>query len=198
MIGAIILYAGNENDYLLSFGKWLRCNGSQISRKIYSKLFSVVGIRHGSGDGKSTFHLPDFRHRFPRGTNTTSEYGLVDEKQHHALSADQLPLHQHQMDTMKMSEAEKHIHTVNERGQIHSIGVKSERRYYNYGQYEFNAVTDHSSTLLTSTTVRGISLNDNGQHQHAINAEPIQSTGNGTQFEIFPPYINVEYLIYTG
>jgi len=46
---------------------WLLCNGAQISRTTYAKLFAAIGTAHGSGNGSSTFHLPDLRGRFLRG-----------------------------------------------------------------------------------------------------------------------------------
>jgi len=46
---------------------WLKCNGAQVSRTTYSALFAAIGTTYGSGDGSTTFHLPDFRGVFPRG-----------------------------------------------------------------------------------------------------------------------------------
>lgn len=46
---------------------WLKCNGAQISRTTYSALFAAIGTTYGSGNGSTTFHLPDFRGLFPRG-----------------------------------------------------------------------------------------------------------------------------------
>lgn len=48
---------------------WLLCDGSTASRTTYSALFAAVGIAHGSGDGATTFHLPDLRGRFLRGAD---------------------------------------------------------------------------------------------------------------------------------
>lgn len=45
---------------------WLKCNGAAISRTSYSDLFSVIGTTYGTGDGSTTFNLPDFRGRFLR------------------------------------------------------------------------------------------------------------------------------------
>jgi microcystin-dependent protein len=50
---------------------YLLCNGSAVSRSTYSALFAVVGTAFGSGDGSTTFNLPDFRDRFPVGAGTT-------------------------------------------------------------------------------------------------------------------------------
>jgi microcystin-dependent protein len=46
---------------------WLLCDGSDVSRTTYSGLFAVVGTTHGSGNGVTTFSLPDYRGRFLRG-----------------------------------------------------------------------------------------------------------------------------------
>lgn len=46
---------------------WLLCDGSAISRTTYANLYSAIGVVWGSGDGSSTFHLPDLRGRFIRG-----------------------------------------------------------------------------------------------------------------------------------
>lgn len=45
----------------------LVADGSAISRVTYSKLFQVIGVRYGAGDGITTFNLPDMRGLVPRG-----------------------------------------------------------------------------------------------------------------------------------
>lgn len=47
---------------------WLLCDGSAVSRSTYSGLFAVIGTTYGSGDGSTTFNLPDLRQRFVLGT----------------------------------------------------------------------------------------------------------------------------------
>ena len=49
-------------------GGWLECNGAEVSRTAYSKLFSAIGTKYGSRDGSTTFNLPDFRSEFLRGS----------------------------------------------------------------------------------------------------------------------------------
>lgn len=39
---------------------WLFCDGSAISRTTYAALFAVIGTTYGSGDGTTTFNLPNF------------------------------------------------------------------------------------------------------------------------------------------
>jgi microcystin-dependent protein len=38
---------------------WLRCDGSNVSRTSYADLFSLIGVTYGSGDGSTTFTLPN-------------------------------------------------------------------------------------------------------------------------------------------
>lgn len=54
---------------------WLPCNGQKVSRTTYANLFSVIGTTYGSGDGSTTFTLPNLHHRFLEGTTTASEVG---------------------------------------------------------------------------------------------------------------------------
>lgn len=46
---------------------WLEMAGAAISRTTYANLFAVIGVKYGNGNGATTFNLPDFRGRFPRG-----------------------------------------------------------------------------------------------------------------------------------
>lgn len=46
---------------------WLECDGSAVSRTTYADLFTAIGVTYGSGDGSTTFNVPDIRGRFVRG-----------------------------------------------------------------------------------------------------------------------------------
>jgi microcystin-dependent protein len=50
---------------------WLLCDGSAVSRTSYAGLFSAIGTTYGTGDGTTTFNLPDCRGYFLRGLNTS-------------------------------------------------------------------------------------------------------------------------------
>ena len=50
---------------------FLLCNGAAVSRTTYSALYAVLGTTFGSGDGSTTFNLPDYRDRMPIGAGTT-------------------------------------------------------------------------------------------------------------------------------
>lgn len=52
---------------------WLAANGSAVSRTTYAELFALIGVIYGSGDGSTTFALPDLRGYFVRGAGTNSD-----------------------------------------------------------------------------------------------------------------------------
>jgi len=60
--GMIINYAGATAPT-----GYLECNGSAISRTIYATLFNAIGTTYGTGDGSTTFNIPDLRGYFVRG-----------------------------------------------------------------------------------------------------------------------------------
>ena len=71
-IGTVIAFAGNPNDAPAGY---LPCGGGEASRTDYAKLFAVIGITYGAGDGKTTFNLPDLRNRFIMGNGSNNAVG---------------------------------------------------------------------------------------------------------------------------
>lgn len=47
-------------------GRWLFCDGREISRADYTELFEAIGTTYGEGDGTTTFNIPDRRGYFGR------------------------------------------------------------------------------------------------------------------------------------
>jgi hypothetical protein len=61
-------------DYKISAVKtdhdnWLICDGRELKRDEYPKLFEIIGTECGEGDGNSTFNLPDCRNKTIWGAN---------------------------------------------------------------------------------------------------------------------------------
>lgn len=46
---------------------YLKANGAAVSRTTYAALFAAIGTTFGTGDGSTTFNLPDLRGEFLRG-----------------------------------------------------------------------------------------------------------------------------------
>lgn len=68
--GTIIHYAGRTVP-----SGWLICNGANVSRTNYAALFAAIGGFYGTGDGVTTFGLPNLNGRFLESTTSTSEVG---------------------------------------------------------------------------------------------------------------------------
>ena len=60
--GAIMHFAMNSAPT-----GWLKANGANVSRTTYAALFAAIGTTFGTGDGSTTFTLPDLRGEFTRG-----------------------------------------------------------------------------------------------------------------------------------
>lgn len=64
-VGSIIISASNSN-----LDGFLICNGAAISRETYSNLFAAIGTTYGSGDGSTTFNVPNLTDKFIQGSGT--------------------------------------------------------------------------------------------------------------------------------
>lgn len=90
---------------------WLYCNGQAVSRTDYSALFTMIGIQYGTGDGSTTFNVPDLRGRTVAGIDDsaarlTSTYfgvsptlGANGGSESHTLVAAELASHTHSITT---------------------------------------------------------------------------------------------------
>lgn len=58
---------------------WLICNGAAVSRTTYANLYKAIGTLYGSGDGSTTFNLPNANGRFLECTTSTSSVGTKVE-----------------------------------------------------------------------------------------------------------------------
>lgn len=71
-VGTIVPYLGG-----VAPDGWLLCQGGLVKRTEYQALFNMIGTTYGSGDGSTTFKLPDLRGRFLEGAATTGTGHLL-------------------------------------------------------------------------------------------------------------------------
>ena len=86
--GAVMMYADNDAP-----SGWLECNGAAVSRTTYARLFALLGATFGSGDGSTTFNLPDMRGEFARGWDNGR--GIDPARAFGSAQADELEAHVH-------------------------------------------------------------------------------------------------------
>jgi len=65
-IGAIIQFAGSTIP-----NGWLICDGTAISRETYADLYTKIGTAYGTGDGSTTFNVPNFKGKVAVGYNSS-------------------------------------------------------------------------------------------------------------------------------
>lgn len=94
--GVVNIYAGTTAPT-----GWLICDGSAVSRTTYSTLFGVIGTAFGSGDGSTTFNLPNFKGRVPVGVDSNDadfdNIGETGGEKTHTLNVNEMPSHKHQL-----------------------------------------------------------------------------------------------------
>lgn len=90
---------------------YLIANGAAISRSTYSALFAAIGTTFGSGDGATTFNLPDMRNRMPVGSGSGFSLGsvggsadavVVSHTHSATFSGNALPAHAHTLNVWAM------------------------------------------------------------------------------------------------
>ena len=95
LIGGVIEYPSNKT---IPDG-WLECDGSAVSRTTYSELFAVIGTEFGSGDGSTTFNLPNMKGRVAVGLDTSdSDFNTIGKtggEKTHTLTELEMPKHWH-------------------------------------------------------------------------------------------------------
>lgn len=106
-VGTVVDYAGTSAP-----SKWLFCYGQNVSRTTYSDLFTALSTTYGTGDGSTTFGLPDLRGRVVAGKDDMGgtsanrltglsgglngdNLGASGGEEAHTLTTTEMPAHTH-------------------------------------------------------------------------------------------------------
>ena len=136
--GALTAFAGSSAPT-----GWLLCYGQAVSRATYAALFSVVGTTYGSGNGSTTFNIPDMRGRVPvaldnmGGTDAdrltvANTLGDTGGKEKHLLLVAEMPSHSHLAGLLAATSAGSHVHTLN----TLAIGNTGSTHSHDAGNYD--------------------------------------------------------------
>ena len=92
---------------------YLECNGAAVSRSTYAVLFAVIGTAYGTGNGSSTFNLPDLRGEFVRGFDNGR--GVDSGRSIASSQSSQFGQHNHNVSASSSSSVTDpgHKHTMN-------------------------------------------------------------------------------------
>jgi microcystin-dependent protein len=92
--GAMMAWSGSVIP-----NNWLLCDGSAVSRETYASLFAAIGTTYGSGNGTTTFNLPNLKGKTIVGLDgAQTEFDALGETggtKTHTLTASEMPSHTH-------------------------------------------------------------------------------------------------------
>ena len=118
---------------------WAAANGAAVSRTVtYGGLYSAIGTTWGTGDGSTTFNVPDLRGTFLRGTGTNGTYGTAVGQAVGTYAADTYLNH-------------SHTATSTDSGHTHSYS-----NFQGPGGNGYGAGTQTSQTIQTGTGTANI------------------------------------------
>jgi microcystin-dependent protein len=213
--GSVQMFAGST----IPTG-WLLCDGrsTAISRTTYAALFAAIGTTYGSGDGSTTFNLPDMRSRMPIGAGTGT--GLTNRTlggtgggETKVINSANLPTHTHTIDhdhpaTSSGTESADHAHSGSTGGvsanHSHAVGFNFIARAAGSSAF---AGSDGAFTFSMNSGLQsadhGHSFSTGGRntaHSHSTDlANFTGSSGNGgfanTALDVVNPFLGLNFII---
>lgn len=194
-VGALAPFAGATAP-----AGWILCYGQNISRTSYPELFTVLNaasLPYGSGDGSTTFALPDLRGRVIAGkddmggsaaSRLTASYfgtsaatlGAVGGLESNTLSISQIPSHDH---AVYLKDPGHDHDFIASRSNTTAQGVVS------------ITVGTAVSTGQTTTEFTGITI---GSVNGVANDNKTASAGSNTAHNNMQPTIILNWIIFAG
>lgn len=188
--GTVASFAGDNAP-----AGWLLCDGRAVSRTTYARLFAAIDVKHGAGDGSTTFGLPDCRGRVPLGldnlggvsanrvTATAADtVGGTGGTETVALTTAQMPTHTHT--------GPSHTHTVDP---TPTVSTSNGSHAHSAGTYTAANVYDLANDVPVNGTaerarktgrnedfpITGVSGTEPA-HAHTVDIAPFASAASGT------------------
>lgn len=196
-IGAVFPFSGSvvPAGYLL-------CDGQAVSRTVYADLFATIGTIYGSGDGATTFNVPDMRDQFVRGKSDSRQIGSTQASAFgahiHPVSD---PGHAHtQLAHDHTLTTSAHGHGITDPGHNHAVNAGSVEGGSNW---TLQSSVGISGPVSTSSNVTGISVQAAGGLSGTTDSKQPSIIANTTgvavgatgEAETRPQNIAMNYLI---
>jgi microcystin-dependent protein len=178
--GMVMLWGGAGGGSIPAGYLW--CDGSAVSRTTYAALFAAISTYYGSGNGTTTFNLPNLKGRVPIGYDPADGnfdgLGKSGGEKTHTLTIGEMPSHDHG-DT---SSDGTHSHGIPFQWAGTTTATGSAQRVT-----DINNLTGGGGTSETGNTTSATSA-----HSHNIPAQ-----GGGGAHNNLQPYTTLIYIIKT-
>lgn len=209
----------------------LVCNGQAVSRTDYADLFNwatdqgLMGSLFGTGDGSTTFNVPDVRDRFLAASGGSLSHGSTGGAAQRTLTQNELPSHSH---TVTVQQHAGHGHSLSVSGSTNSAGSHTHsgstdsagsHSGHNSGSRNVASALQGSQDFFFSVAnttqnsngghTHGMDLNSAGGHTHTVSVDgdvgqsaamshtaTAGNAGNGQAFDQRPPWVAVSVLIW--
>ena len=190
------------------------CQGQAISRTTYADLFAVLSTTWGSGDGSSTFNLPNLKGKIPVGLDAAqTEFASLTQtggEKAHQITTSEMPGHTHTINHDHPNTAttsDSHNHTIP--NHAHVVGFRAVATSENTGSSD--KVTDMYNARGNGANTNSATMASNGgggatstdAHSHTVDI-PLFSgssgaaggaTGLGDAHQNLQPYVVMNYII---
>jgi|LakMenEpi03Aug12_release.lakeMendotaPanAssembly.Ray.scaffolds.fasta_scaffold92035_4 microcystin-dependent protein len=182
-VGGLMPYAGATSPE-----GWLLCNGAAVSRTTYANLFALIGTTYGSGDGTTTFNVPDMRSRMPIGAGsgtglTTRALAATGGAESVVIASGNLPTHVHSIDPTNTTSGNMSVDHAHGMEHYHSNFNTLLNGAHAHGVYFVTDAASGTARARVSSTGSSISngaVVGSDEHVHGMSRTyTMQETGYG-------------------
>jgi microcystin-dependent protein len=169
---------------------WLLADGTAVDRTVYAALFGVIGTIYGTGDGSTTFNVPNMSGRVAVGVGSYTDpvSGAITRSlaqsagaEKHIITPNEGPSHTHVQSP--------HTHSVTDPGHFHTVsadlspsgGLTALQGTQNGSGFATNFNTNSKTTGVTVNSTTAVNLDAGADYPH-----------NNMQ-----PYLGLNYIIKT-
>lgn len=128
---------------------WLECNGAAVSRSTYATLFAAIGTTWGTGNGSTTFNVPDCRGEWVRGWDNSR--GVDSGRGIATAQSDQNKQHNHSVSITDPG----HVHRVRVGTSGSGGGNVSDRDSQSPGSYVTGQIESSTTGISASAANSG-------------------------------------------
>jgi microcystin-dependent protein len=163
---------------------WLLCDGREVSRATYDRLYAAIGTTYGAGNGTTTFNLPDPRGRYVAGAAPNDAALALGYK---GGSTNPVTSHNHPdiTFTVKQNAHEHKVISTNGDAEYMEFVIRnylatgsqefqSKSVTYNYGGWPVNSYLKAASSTATNQATK-ISIPNSGSNTNHANWAPYQT-----------------------
>lgn len=173
--GTIIMYVSD----LLPAG-FLLCDGSAVSRSTYSSLFSAIGTTYGTGDGSTTFNLPNMKGKMPIGVKSGGNVGSLGATGGSFNHVHSMGAHTHAQShthTIAHTHTISHSHTIDH---YHAVGTHVHNADHTHGIPPHYHNVSGTANFGNHTHTAAISSGSSSSGRVRTNASPTSGSAGTT------------------